>query len=184
MGITEQVMPTDHVGPTLPTWTAYVATKRIGAGVKYRQRRFQVEARDAAHAVELARVQAVSDGYELFSPNAPSTLEFANQHGLTREYPISLDFHEWETQLGLDLDCSPDTGYCRSASAAMSAQRKHGRKFKMYSDWEKDIAAPALLAHGYTELWPWVDGEADSFGPLSRQCKMQKAGLFYEFWYG
>ena len=49
--------------------------------------------------------------------------------------------------------------------------------------WENHTAAPKLEALGY-EVSRWVDGERDSFGPLTRGCIGKKDGEVFRLWYG
>lgn len=38
-----------------------------------------------------------------------------------------------------------------------------------YTRWEEEIATPALIALGYSNI-SWSTGERDSWGPLTRIC--------------
>jgi hypothetical protein len=42
-----------------------------------------------------------------------------------------------------------------------------GLDFRNYLDWESKVAQPRLEELGFT-VHTWIDGERDSFGPLSR----------------
>lgn len=44
-----------------------------------------------------------------------------------------------------------------------------------YTDWESNVATPALEKLGYT-VGRWYTGEKDSFGPLSRLAIISKDG--------
>lgn len=70
-----------------------------------------------------------------------------------------------------DLDLSDATGYCISSGK------------KTYLDWERDVANPALEKDGYKVI-AWLNGEADSFGPLIRYCIAKKDGQKFRFLYG
>lgn len=49
--------------------------------------------------------------------------------------------------------------------------------------WEDHTATIRLERLGY-DVRCWVDGERDSFGPLSRGCVAKKDGEVFRFWYG
>lgn len=74
-----------------------------------------------------------------------------------------------------DLNCSGATGYCNSD------RRGNG---KDYTDWEEDIARPAIEAAGYRDV-VFYDIERDSFGPLIRGVRAIDAnGEAKRFFYG
>ncbi len=54
---------------------------------------------------------------------------------------------------------------------------------KRYREYEDNALSPWLRSMGFVGL-RWSDGERDSFGPLSRVCRMVKDGVRFEFMYG
>lgn len=50
-------------------------------------------------------------------------------------------------------------------------------------NWEERVARPALQELGYTNIY-FIDGERDSFGPLSRIACCEKNGIAKRFVYG
>ena len=73
-----------------------------------------------------------------------------------------------------DVDCSDETGFCCSG--------RDTKKF--YGDWERKVCKPALEAQGYTAI-VFLDGERDSFGPLTRLVHAtDKDGVRRHFIYG
>jgi hypothetical protein len=52
-----------------------------------------------------------------------------------------------------------------------------------YTDWENNVAIPALIALGYSVIG-FRDGERDSLGPLTRLVDCWKDGRLYTFIYG
>lgn len=53
-----------------------------------------------------------------------------------------------------------------------------------YDVWETDVAIPALKQLGFKVLGHFYTTEGDSFGPLTRGCRVEKDGVQYIVWYG
>lgn len=70
------------------------------------------------------------------------------------------------------LSCEEKDGYCSYSGK------------KNYLDWENEIAKPAMIAAGFTDI-RFVTTDGDSFGPLVRaaRCK-DKEGKSHSFFYG
>lgn len=56
------------------------------------------------------------------------------------------------------LTCNEEDGYCSTSGD------------KWYTDWEREIAKPAMKARGYTNI-RFITTDGDSFGPLVRQAR-------------
>ena len=54
---------------------------------------------------------------------------------------------------------------------------------KRYREYEDNALTPWLKSMGFTSI-SWRDGERDSFGPLSRVCRMRRGSNRFEFFYG
>lgn len=91
----------------------------------------------------------------------------AKEERLAKLEENSKDLHE----VFPDLDCSEHSGYCSTSGP------------KDYSDWEKEVAEPALVAAGYSiNYWSTTDG--DSFGPLVRRVSVTKDDEEQWLYYG
>lgn len=168
-----------------PVWDVFIYVVDDTRKDGIRQISFKdLEAPDREQALKLAEEKAAQEGHKIAPPQHPERLgRFAVQLGTSHHNPLRVSFHQWEKEQGLNLDCSSSTGYCVSGNSMMQYEKATGKKGKAYWHWEDEIATPALVAAGYKVAW-WVDGERDSFGPLSRTCDASKDGVYYEFWYG
>lgn len=52
-----------------------------------------------------------------------------------------------------------------------------------YSNWEREVATPALEALGY-QVGRWWNEDGDSFGPLVRAVELTKDGVAEIYTYG
>lgn len=56
--------------------------------------------------------------------------------------------------------------------------------FRLYRSGEQNVLQPQLIVMGYRDI-QWLDGERDSFGPLTRICKAKDpSGNIVWFVYG
>lgn len=79
-------------------------------------------------------------------------------------------------------------GFCMDRGTLRFVNESRAKKgipllTKDFLDWEKEIALPALEAAGYSTLGIWKNGEADSFGPLSRYLVVRKDDEYFTFCY-
>lgn len=137
------------------------------------QQRIEVDAVSSEQAISLGESRLKNDGFII--DDGRRDLVFAVEPGANEHYPIDIDIFAIE---GLGDLPTEDAGYCRS----YAAKDQHGGK--TYVDWEAEIATPALEAVGFTLTWCWCNGEADSFGPLSRKTYAVKDGKHYVISYG
>lgn len=108
-------------------------------------------------------------------------LEVANSEH-DKSSPEYLGLNDFE-----GLDTSDKSGFCMTWSAIkdFNDRRKEGQEklTQSYEDWEQQVARPFFVAQGYT-VGVWIDGEWDSFGPLSRRVSLEKEGKKFIFVYG
>jgi hypothetical protein len=140
-------------------------------GQRCRRIEFEVTASSVAEAIQKACERAVEEHHVLAPDVEPFHARKAWPSGRNQHWPITIGLEEIERAAGVNLDCSPATGYCIGYT-----ERGRGKR---YGDWEDEIATPFLISQGYKMEWCWCDGEADSGGPLFRQTTATKDGLWY-----
>lgn len=149
-----------------------------------------IQAATAEEALVIGRQMVTDRGHEIYKETKlveehPGIFKSVNDEDSTYVCELGIYAHMslpvelWKflkERGGSELDCGTSTGYC------VSHAEKGG---KHYTDWENEIATPALEAAGcYKDNNYWVDGERDSFGPLSRNITVCHDGKWYEVFYG
>lgn len=154
-------------------WCVYVGIVPLPGRIRRQvTTREPIFAESGEIAIEKGRRQVEEKGrYTITHDNT-----FVQRLGEHKSYPIEYDLHCFLKLRGIEVDCSAKTGFC------MGFNNRNASKH--YSDWEEEIAIPALLRAGCEILWCWVDGERDSFGPLSRSITVQHQNRFYNMIYG
>ncbi len=177
--------PSDLPGADPLRWTCYIGiepkTRRSPSQVRFEC----IDAPSEAAALDAARKLARQQGCTIRDEDHgdfKSTWATLND-GRDTNNRRSVYLLTWAEELGIKVP-TEGNGYCVSHGSAIAHQRKTGAKVPTYTDWERNVGTPLLKEHGFNPEWCWVDGEADSFGPLSRKIHVTKNGIHYDFWYG